>query len=164
MSRPAIHNDNEKATSIMNVNMKLDDVFQFVPQEELAKRITDASLFNDSANRNPFNNDLIRCYALHSPEDSFGLRVNTTLAFCAINQKIISLWEKLFEKSTALPLISSQSNIKSTQMTYCAVADHATLSEKTSLKNCVFGVNCTVNQKTRVSNSVLMNGVIIEEG
>lgn len=49
-------------------------------------------------------------------------------------------------------------------MTSCAVADHATIFEKTSLKNCSLGTNCTVNMKTRISNSILMNGVVIEEG
>lgn len=49
-------------------------------------------------------------------------------------------------------------------MTQCAVGDNTTILEKTSLKNCVFGSNCEVNPKTRISDSVLMNGVVIEEG
>lgn len=76
--------------------------------------------------------------------------------------QIFELWEKLF-LADAPPLLSLQSNIKSTQMTNCAVADNSTISEKTSLKNCVIGSNVIVNMKTRITNSVLMNGVIIEE-
>lgn len=167
MSRPSAHTEfGEKPTSIDNVNTKSDDIFQFVRQNDLDRKITETSLYNDSVNRNPFNDDIIRCYALSAPEKSFGLRVNTTLSYCAANQKIFTLWEKLFAdgKSPAPPLISPQSNIKSTQMTSCAVADHTVITEKTSLKNCIVGTNCTVNVKTRISNSVLMSGVTIEEG
>lgn len=164
MSRPANHADCDKPTSVMNVSLKVDDIFQFVTKNDLDSRIVETSLFNDSVNRNPFNNDLIRCYALGAPEKSFGIRVNTTFTFCAVNQKIFALWNDLFDHSLAPPLISPQSCVKSTQMTDCAVADHATITEKTSLKNCVLGTNCTVNMKSRISNSVLMNGVLIEEG
>lgn len=60
--------------------------------------------------------------------------------------------------------MSPQSNVKSTQMTDCAVAEGTTITEKTSLKNCIFGTNCVVNIKSRASSSILMNGVIVEEG
>lgn len=163
MSQPA-HLDNEKPTSVMNVNTKLDDIFQFVNQTDLEKRIIETSLFNDSINRNPFSNDIIRCYALYAPERSFGIRVNTTLSYCAANQKIFTLWNDLFVDSVPPPLVSPQSNVKSTQITDCAVSDHTTITERTSLKNCVIGSNCSVNMKSRIANSVLMNGVTIEEG
>lgn len=158
------HVDNEKPTSVMNVNTKLDDIFQFVNQTNLEKRIIETSLFNDSINENPFHNDIVRCYALYAQENSFGIRVNTTISFCAANQKIFSLWNDIFIDSVSLPLVSPQSNVKSTQITECAVSDHATIAERTSLKNCVIGSNCTVNIKSRIANSVLMNGVTIEEG
>lgn len=77
--------------------------------------------------------------------------------------QIVEFWEKLFPIN-APPLVSPQSNVKSTQMTDCAVSDNTTITEKTSLKNCVLGSNGTVNMKTRISNSVLMNGVVVEEG
>lgn len=35
--------------------------------------------------------------------------------------------------------------------------------EKTSIKNSTIGSRCTINPKTRISDSILMNGVIIEE-
>lgn len=63
-----------------------------------------------------------------------------------------------------LPLICPNTTIKSTQMTQCAVGDNTIVAEKTSLKNCVIGANCSIKQRTRISDSVLMNGVIIEEG
>lgn len=150
----------------MNVNTKSDDIFQFVRQNDLDRKITETSLYNNSVNRNPFDDDIIRCYALNTPENSFGLRVNTTLSYCAVNQKIFTLWEKLFgeEKTLAPPFISPHSHIKSTQMTSCAVAEHTAIAEKTSLKNCIVGTNCTVHVKTRISNSVLMSGVTIEDG
>lgn len=77
--------------------------------------------------------------------------------------QIFDLWPQLFP-SNLLPLVCPQANVRSTQITNCAVADYTTITEKTSLKNCVLGTNTTVNQKTRISNSVLMNGITIEEG
>lgn len=175
--------------SIVNVNTNLDDVFQYITQTDLEQKITETSLFNDSVHRKPFNDDIIRCYAVSAEAECFGIRVNTINAFCAANQKvwctslmyrvasfdylyilhclclcqIFTLWPQLFDRS-APELVSPASNIKSTQMTDCAVAENTTISEKTSLKNCILGPNCTVKPKTRISNSVVMNGVVIEEG
>lgn len=74
--------------SVVNVNVKCDDLFNFISQNDLDRKIKDTSLYNDSSNRQPFNDDLIRCYALRPQENRFGIRVNTILAYCAINQKV----------------------------------------------------------------------------
>lgn len=76
--------------SVVNDSVKGDDIFNFVSQNEFDRQIKDTSLYNDSANRQPFNDDLIRCYALRPQENCFGIRVNTILAYCAINQKVCS--------------------------------------------------------------------------
>lgn len=166
MARPKVHtSDGEKGPlSVVNVNVKHDDIFQFVSHSDLEQKIIETSLFNESDSRNPFSGDTIRCYALHPQENCFGIRVNTILSYCTINQKLFDLWDKIFRTSNAPPLVSPLSNNKSTQMTSCAIADHATISEKTSLKNCILGANTKVNMKTRISNSVLMNGVVVHEG
>lgn len=91
MSRPSKHNgDAEKPLSVVNDNIKSDDIFDFITQNDLENRIIETSLYNASNNRNPFDGDIIRCYALAPQDDSFGIRVNTTLAYCATNQKVIS--------------------------------------------------------------------------
>lgn len=83
------HNpENEKPLSVVNVSTKLDDIFQYISQNDLDRKITETSLFNDSDSRNPFSDDLVRCYALSPQENCFGIRVNTTLSFCTINQKV----------------------------------------------------------------------------
>lgn len=166
MARPKVHtSDGEKNTlSVVNMNVKHEDIFEFVSHGELEQKITETSLFNESDNRNPFSGDIIRCYALHPQENCFGIRVNTVLSYCTINQKLFDLWDKMFRTSNAPPLVSPQSCVKSTQMTSCAIADHANVAEKTSLKNCTLGAYAKVNIKTRISNSVLMNGVVIHEG
>lgn len=78
-------------TSVVHVNVKSTDIFHFISQNELDRKITDTSLFNDSTNRQPFNDNLIRCYALRPQENCFGVRVNTILSYCAINQKVSKL-------------------------------------------------------------------------
>lgn len=89
-SQPHPQPEHEKHAneSVVNVNIKCDDIFNFISQNGLDRKITDTSLFNDSSNRQPFNDDLIRCYALRPQENCFGIRVNTILAYCAINQKV----------------------------------------------------------------------------
>lgn len=88
MSRLPHNPENEKPMSVVNVNTKLDDIYHFISQNELDRKITETSLFNDSDNRNPFSDDLIRCYALSPQEHCFGIRVNATPAYCAVNQKV----------------------------------------------------------------------------
>lgn len=88
MSRPSHNPENEKPMSILNMNTKQDDIFHLISQNDLDQKITETSIFNDSDNRNPFNGDLIRCYALKPQENCFGIRVNTTPSYCAINQKV----------------------------------------------------------------------------
>lgn len=89
MARPPVHtSDTDKATSFVNVNTKIDDIFNFLSQSDLERQVTETSLFNDSLNRNPFSDDLVRCYALSPQDNCFGIRVNTILSYCAINQKV----------------------------------------------------------------------------
>lgn len=90
MSRPPKNNPDEKMHSVVNVNLKSDDIFHFIGQNDLDQKIIETSLFNSSNNRSPYNGDLIRCYALKPQENCFGIRVNTTLTYCAINQKVFS--------------------------------------------------------------------------
>lgn len=90
MSRPKTHSsDNEKASlSVLNVNVKQDDIFQFISHSHLEQIITETSLFNESDSRKPFGDDIIRCYALNPQENTFGIRVNTTLSYCTVTQKV----------------------------------------------------------------------------
>lgn len=90
--------EHEKPLSVLNINTKLDDIFHFIlpnesdrKQHDLDCKITETSLFNDSVNRNPFSDDIIRCYALKPQENCFGIRVNTILSYCTINQKVNKL-------------------------------------------------------------------------
>ena len=80
--------DKHVNVSVVNVNTKDDDISHFISQSDLDRKINDMSLFNDSTNRPPFNDDIIRCYALRPQENCFGIRVNTILSYCAINQKV----------------------------------------------------------------------------
>ena len=63
--------------------------FQFVPCYHLEHKLINTTLFNDSRLKDPYNGDMIRCYAIEAPKSSIGVRVNTTLSFYAINQKVI---------------------------------------------------------------------------
>jgi len=62
-----------------------------------------------------------------------------------------------------LPSISSTATIRSTQMQECRVDDCALIEEKTSVKYSHIGPNCVIKSKTRVSQSVIMENVTIEQ-
>lgn len=61
--------------------------------------------------------------------------------------------------------ISPEAEILSNQFDKetCYVGPNTKIMEKTSIKNSTIGSRCTINSKTRISDSILMNGVIIEE-
>lgn len=135
--------------------------FQFAANSELERKITETSLFNDTVAKKPYNSDIIRCYAHVSPKDTFGLRVNTLISFWAANQKVLANWDKIVGDHV---LVSSNATVNCTQMTASGVSHGATVAEKTSLKNSVVGPQSIVNPKTRISDSVLMANVTVEEG
>lgn len=45
----------------------------------------------------------------------------------------------------------------------CFVGPNTKIMEKTSIKNSSIGSRCTINSKTRITDCILMNGVIVEE-
>ncbi|XP_058830521.1 uncharacterized protein LOC131689446 [Topomyia yanbarensis] len=106
--------------------------------------------------------ELIRCYVVVAPENTFGLRVNTLASFCLGNQQI----HRIFQSLTDLPieaLVAQNSEIKSNQVTSTTVGDQAVIMEKTSITSTIVGANCVVNPKVRISNSILMDNVIVGE-
>ncbi|XP_030379474.1 translation initiation factor eIF-2B subunit gamma [Scaptodrosophila lebanonensis] len=153
----------QDTTSELGVNTKPgDNILHYVPTTALNQKITQTSLFNDSLSHVPYHGDAVRCYAIQAPREAIGVRVNSTLSFCALNRKLASIWNDLCGES--YPLIALGATVKSTQTKEIIVADNAKLSEKTSLNYSVFGPNCVVNPKNIVSNSILMSNSIVEEG
>ena len=136
-----------------------------MPATPLDKQISDTSLYNDTRFKEPYNGDLVRCYAIETPKDSIGFRVNTTLTYFAANQKISSLWPQLFQENSTHPsLIAISAIINSTQVKDIAVAEKAKLAEKTSLSFSTFGPYSQVDPKTIITNCVIMGHATIEEG
>lgn len=68
--------------------MKTDDIYEFISQNNLECKIIESSLYNDSVNRKPFKDDVVRCYAVNADPECFGIRVNTIISYCAANQKV----------------------------------------------------------------------------
>lgn len=61
--------------------------------------------------------------------------------------------------------ISPEAQILSNQFDKetCFVGPNTKIMEKTSIKSSIIGSRCTINSKTRISDCILMNGVIVEE-
>lgn len=55
-------------------------------------------------------------------------------------------------------------DVRSTQMTQSTVGDQTVIQEKTSISKSNIGANCKIDTKVRLSGSILMDNVIIEEG
>lgn len=163
MSRPKQANDSDKMISEANVNVQDDDIFQFAAHSDLDRKITETSLYNDTVMaKKPYNSDIIRCYAHICPKDSFGLRVNTLTSFWAANQKVLANWSKIAGEDQ--PLVAASATVNCTQMVDSGVAFGATVAEKTSLKNTTIGPHSVVQSKTRISDSIVMANVTVEEG
>ncbi|XP_075165309.1 eukaryotic translation initiation factor 2B subunit gamma [Haematobia irritans] len=140
-----------------------ENIFDFISQSNLEQQIFKATLYNDNRTKPLYNGDLLRCYALEAPKETIGVRVNTTLSFFAVNQKLSIIWP-LICGGQELPLISPNATVNSTQTKEIAVSDNAKLSEKTSLNFSVFGPNCFINPKNIVNKSLIMAHAVIEEG
>lgn len=156
MSRPSRNSNAEYS----EVNFDANDIFDLLGQDDLEKKVLETNLNNFSRLKKTHDAELIRCYAYIAPADSVGIRVNTMLGYCNANRKVFGIWDSL---GGGAPLVSPNAIIKSTQMSDCAVAENTTISEKTSIKSTVFGINCFVHEKTRISDSYIMNGAVIEE-
>ncbi|XP_055917611.1 translation initiation factor eIF-2B subunit gamma [Eupeodes corollae] len=153
------------AQSEVGLSMKPeDDIFHYVPCTDLEQQIIKTSLFNDSRLKEPYQGDLIRCFAIEAPKDTIGVRVNTTLSYFAMNRKLPSVWPQLFKDNNTVSLISPTAVVNSTQTKEIAASDNAKLSEKTSLSSSVFGPNCLINPKNIVTNSIIMANAVVEEG
>lgn len=162
LSRPV----NSTNAGFSEVNFDSNDIFEHVKQNELDQKVLETNLNNFSRVKRSHDSELIRCFAYVAPTDSFCIRVNTILNYCTVNRNISSLFESICKdlaNSSNIQLISKNANIKSTQINDCAVAENTLISEKTSIKSSIFGINCNVGQKTKISDSMIMNNVIIEE-
>ncbi|XP_023306743.2 translation initiation factor eIF-2B subunit gamma [Lucilia cuprina] len=140
-----------------------ENIFGFIPNSTLDRLILNFTLYNDNKTKPLYNGDLLRCYALEAPKETIGVRVNTTLSFFAVNQKLSTIWPLLCG-GQEIPLISPNAVVNSTQTKEIAVADNAKLSEKTSLNFSVFGPNCFINPKNIVKKSLIMAHAVVEEG
>uniref|UniRef100_A0A1A9W9Q5 Translation initiation factor eIF2B subunit gamma n=1 Tax=Glossina brevipalpis TaxID=37001 RepID=A0A1A9W9Q5_9MUSC len=140
-----------------------DNIFSFIPDANLKQQVLKSTLYNDNLSKPLYNGDPLRCYAIEAAKDTLGLRVNTTLNYFAINQKISSIWPLLCAGQD-LALISSGAVVNSTQTKEISAAESAKLSEKTSLNFSVFGPNCCIKSKNIVNKSLIMANAIVEEG
>ncbi|XP_065367257.1 translation initiation factor eIF2B subunit gamma [Calliphora vicina] len=140
-----------------------ENIFGFIPNSTLDQQILKITLYNDNKTKPLYHGDLLRCYALEAPKETIGVRVNTTLSFFAVNQKLSTIWPLLCG-GQEIPLISPNALVNSTQTKEIAVADNAKLSEKTSLNFSVFGPNSFINPKNIVNKSLIMAHAVVEEG
>ncbi|KAF7273901.1 hypothetical protein GWI33_013418 [Rhynchophorus ferrugineus] len=153
-------------TNVSTVNDKdVCDIFSFAKEDQLSLDIREASAYNDHKGdlKPTYNEDPIRCYAYLAPKGCIGIRINTLPAYWSTNGKIQDIWDKV-SGDQKLIKHSVNADIKSNQVDdKCVIWDGAKLSEKTSFKNTLIGMNASVNSFSRVFNSIIMNNVVIKE-
>lgn len=137
-----------------------NSIYEHFGQDELQVKTYETNLNCKLKEQKMSNPERVHCFAFMAPKDTFGVRVNTIPGFCYANKKIFEVWNSICPK---LPLISPEAIVKSTQTSEIAVGENTTLSEKTSIKSSIFGVNCMVKEKTRITNCFIMNNVVINE-
>lgn len=158
MSKPAVSTFGHSEMSFENHN----NIFEYLDKGDLNLRLRahQSNLNSCLTHKKNFSPETIHCFAYIAPKETFGVRVNTIPGFCYANKNIAEVWNSICPN---LPMISPEAIVKSTQTSDIAVGENTTLSEKTSIKSTVFGVNCLVKEKTRISNCFIMNNVVISE-
>uniref|UniRef100_A0A8D8I4W6 Translation initiation factor eIF2B subunit gamma n=2 Tax=Culex pipiens TaxID=7175 RepID=A0A8D8I4W6_CULPI len=118
---------------------------------------------NSNQNQNCATEPAItKCFISLAPETSFGLRINTLQSFYQANQQIYNV----FETVTNMPvscLITKTCDVRSTQMAQTTVGEQSVIQEKTSINKSTIGASCKINSKVRLSDSILMDNVVIEK-
>jgi translation initiation factor eIF-2B subunit gamma len=137
-----------------------NSIYEHIGKEELQVKAYETNLNCNLKEKKMSNPERVHCFAFMAPKDTFGVRVNTIPGFIYANKKIGEIWNSICPN---LPLISPEAIVKSTQTAEIAVGENTTLSEKTSIKSSVFGVNCMVKEKTRITSCFIMNNVVINE-
>ncbi|CAD6240576.1 GSCOCG00008854001-RA-CDS [Cotesia congregata] len=155
--KPSVVDD--KNASVVKMDLK-DDIYRFAVESKLDTLIRKMSAFNDhdSDLDNAYHDDIIRCYAYMIPNNG-GLRANTVQMYSFAN----SMTSGFIPSNVSLPVISSLSTVKSTQISNCNVDEGALIDEKTSVKDSHIGPASIIEPKTRVSNCVIMGNVTIKE-
>lgn len=135
---------------------------------------------NSNQNQNCATEPAItKCFISLAPETSFGLRINTLQSFYQANQQVcshlffVANFEciffqiyNVFETVTNMPvscLITKTCDVRSTQMAQTTVGEQSVIQEKTSINKSTIGASCKINSKVRLSDSILMDNVVIEK-
>ncbi|GLD49021.1 translation initiation factor eIF-2B subunit gamma [Lates japonicus] len=127
--------------------------------EPLLQLAQDRSCWNDHHGdmSEAYHGGKLRCY-VHIMDQGLCYRVNTLAAYIEANR----LAPKLFEEPAVHPsaVISERCQMGSDSIigAQCQVAD------KTSIKRSTIGNSTIVKEKVKVTNSIVMHGVTIEEG
>ncbi|KAK1786914.1 hypothetical protein P4O66_017013 [Electrophorus voltai] len=99
----------------------------------------------------------LRCYA-HIMEKGMCYRANTLAAYVEANR----VAPKLFDESPVHPsaVVSERSLVGGDSI----IGPFTNIADKTSIKRSNIGAYTVVKEKVKISNSIIMNGVTIEEG
>ncbi|XP_055534379.1 translation initiation factor eIF-2B subunit gamma [Wyeomyia smithii] len=149
----------DKAISEINMITKSNDIFRLISNSEIDKKMSDSSIFNQEP---PFGNNLLGCYAVTAPKNTFGVRVNTLSAFYLANRQIYNVFSSIVD-SPVTTLIAPNCDINSNQVSKTAVGEQTVIHEKTSITSSTIGANCVIKPKVLILTSILMDNVIVEE-
>ncbi|CAM9138455.1 unnamed protein product [Lampetra planeri] len=131
----------------------------FSSRDELLQLAQERSCWNDHHGdmSEAYHGGKLRCY-VHIMDQGLCYRVNTLAAYIEANR----LAPKLFEEPAVHPsaVISERCQMGSDSIigALCQVAD------KTSIKRSTIGSSTTVKEKVKITNTIIMHGVTIEEG
>lgn len=129
--------------------------------EQLLQQTRELSCWNDHHGdmSEAYHGGRLRCY-VHVMDDEEGLccRVNNLAAYIDANRQA----PKLFEESAIHPsaVISERCLVGGDSF----IGASCQLADRTSIKRSTLGVATVVKEKVKVTNSILMHGVSVEEG
>lgn len=88
LSKPPKSNQGKSVTVTSNCDS--EDIFNYSKEDDFNLLIREASSYNDHQgdSKLTYHGDAIRCYAFIANPGSFGVRVNTLPAYCAVNNRV----------------------------------------------------------------------------
>ncbi|XP_019727217.1 translation initiation factor eIF2B subunit gamma isoform X2 [Hippocampus comes] len=159
-SSPKPKDDTDEQSQTKSDNSPNNELLISSRDDRLLQLAQERSCWNDHHGdmSEAYHGGKLRCY-VHIMDQGLCYRVNTIAAYIEANRLVPKL---LFEEPAVHPsaVISERCQMGSDSMigALCHIAD------KTSIKRSTIGSSTTVKEKVRVTNSIIMHGVTVEEG
>ncbi|TRY75345.1 hypothetical protein TCAL_04586 [Tigriopus californicus] len=142
------------------------DIFSYMCTDSMADKSQELSTWTDHTGdlKGAYRNRPLRVYA-HVMDTGTCLRANNLYAYCELNRQI-SRWMNALAPHREPVHLHPNSKVEPRAQVgvECQIGEGSFVSNKTTLKNSILGVNCKVDEKVKLLNCIIMDNVHVKEG